>query len=180
SVSETQEKPNGLSVGSDSETQAKAHQAPSTNLPISTKEAASIPPPEAREPEPAAAIADPIQARALEFAQLLRPRGASVQPGNPQLRRWAEQGVTDAQILQALEIAQQRRENARSAAPISAGFLDSILPDVRAAPTHGRPPTPAQKRSAWGHEMAAVIAEATAEQPREIDMGVIDVTDQQN
>lgn len=121
-----------------------------TETDIGSKAAASTSPPEAPEPPPAAAPAeysDPIQTRALEFAQLLRPRGAAVQTGNPALRRWAEQGVTDAQILQALEIAQQRRENAASAAPINAGYLDTILADVLAAPTRAhRPPAPAPRQ----------------------------------
>lgn len=176
SDSETQEKPNGLLVGSDSETQPKAHQAPSTNLPIASKEAASIVATESRETEPAAALADPIQVRAVEFVQLLRSRGAAVQAGNPQFRRWAEQGVTDAQALQALEIAQERRSKARSSAPINAGYLDSILADVRAgAPPGKRPATRAQRVSDWMHEAAESVRGAA--RPTEIDMGVIDASD---
>lgn len=106
---------------------------------IGSKAAASTPPPEAPEDKPpAAALADPVDVRVLEIVQLLRQRGAAVQTGNPQIRRWAEQGVTDAQLLQALETAEERRAAARSAAPINAGFLDSILADIRAGPLQGR------------------------------------------
>lgn len=138
--------------------------------------AASTPPPESRDSEPAAALADPVQVRAVEFVQLLRSRGAAVQTGNPQFRRWAEQGVTDAQALQALEIAQERRSKARSSAPINAGYLDSILADVRAgAPPGKRPATRAQRVSDWMHEAAESVRGAA--RPTEIDMGVIDASD---
>lgn len=77
--------------------------------------------------------------RAGEIVQLLRQRGAHLQPGDPRVKRWAEENRTDVQLLQALEIAQQRRESSRSTAPINAGYLDSILADVVAGPATGRP-----------------------------------------
>lgn len=77
--------------------------------------------------------------RAGEITQLLRQRGAHLQPGDPRVKRWAEEDRTDVQLLQALEIAQQRRESSRSTAPINAGYLDSILADVVAGPAPGKP-----------------------------------------
>lgn len=140
------------------------------------KAAASTVATESRDPSSAAALSDPIQKRALEICQLLRPRGAAIQPGNPPLRRWAEQGVTDAQALQALDIAQQRRENAGSSSPINAGYLDSILADVIASPPPGkRPASRAQRVSDWMHEAAESVRQTA--RPTEIDMGVIDASD---
>jgi uncharacterized protein YdaU (DUF1376 family) len=97
------------------------------------KAAATTPPTVSRadegSPPPAEPPADPLQARVVEIAVLLRRRGAALQTGDPRLRRWAETGVTDAQLLTALETAQQRREDQRNAQPVNAGYLDSILAD---------------------------------------------------
>lgn len=79
------------------------------------------------------ATPDPMHVRAVELTALLRKRGASLQASDPRLRRWAETGVTDAQALSALEVAQQRRESSGSAAAINAGYLDSILADIVSA-----------------------------------------------
>ena len=54
--------------------------------------------------------ADPITSRSIELAGLLIQRGAKLTATNPEVRRWAADGVTDGEALQALEIAQQRRE----------------------------------------------------------------------
>lgn len=174
---ETQEKPNGLLPGSDSETQPKAHQAPSTYLPIGSKEAASIPPTESREARSDAAdLSDPIQSRVVEIVHLLRQRGAALQTGDPRIRSWAEQGASDAQLLQALEIADERRATARNPSPVNAGYLDSILADVRAGPARGkRPTTKGQRVSDWMHEAAESVRDSA--RPKEIDMGVIDASD---
>lgn len=144
---------------------------------IGSKAAASQSPPEARARATDAA-ADPVQVRVLEIVQLLRSRGAAVQTSNPQIRRWAEQGVTDAQLLTAYETAEERRAAARSSAPINAGFLDSILSDIRAGPAARAPRRPAsraQRVSDWMHEAAESVRQT--ERPREIDMGVIDASD---
>lgn len=77
---------------------------------------------------------DPIHVRSVEITVMLRQRGASLQSSDPRVRRWAEEGVTDAQALQALEIAQQRREERGSHQPIGSGYLDSILADEAQAP----------------------------------------------
>lgn len=149
-----------------------------TETDIGSKAAASTPPPEAPEDKPPAALADPVDVRVLEIVQLLRQRGAAVQTGNPQIRRWAEQGVTDAQLLTAYETAEERRAAARSSAPINAGFLDSILSDIRAGPAARAPRRPAsraQRVSDWMHEAAESVRQT--ERPREIDMGVIDASD---
>lgn len=70
---------------------------------------------------------DAITARALELTIMLRKRGAAVQASDPNLRKWAQSGVTDAQALQALETATQRRSEKCSTQPINSGYLDSIL-----------------------------------------------------
>ena len=80
-----------------------------------------------------------MSVRSTEIVVLLRQRGGQLQSSDPRVRRWAEAGVSDVQLLQALEIAQQRRADAGSPAPINAGYLDSILADVTAGPAPGRP-----------------------------------------
>lgn len=92
------------------------------------------------------------QVRAVEISVMLRERGAKVQPGQPQLLDWASTGVTDAQLLTALEQAQAQRHEKNDPSPINAGYLDSILnSQKRKARTnargHDRPLTQAEKRS---------------------------------
>jgi hypothetical protein len=75
---------------------------------------------------------DPITARAIELAVLLRPRGAAIQASDPRLRAWAAQGVTDAQVLSALETATARRAEQGSPQPVNSGYLDAIITDLLA------------------------------------------------
>lgn len=98
--------------------------------------AASTPQPEVHEDALAAAPPDAITHRAIEITVLLRPRGAALQAGDPRIREWASNGVTDAEVLQALETAQRRRHEAGDRTPINAGYLDAILraPGARAGP----------------------------------------------
>ncbi len=74
---------------------------------------------------------DPIAARAIELTALLRHRGAKLQAADPQVRHWAEQGVTDAQALDALERAQSQRAARSDPSPVNAGYLESILRSSR-------------------------------------------------
>ena len=80
---------------------------------------------------------DPITARACELAGLLLQRGAKLTATNPEVRRWAADGVTDGEALQALEIAQQRRETKADPSPIPANYLSPILRDIRSTPPGG-------------------------------------------
>lgn len=75
--------------------------------------------------------------RAIELTAMLRRRGASVQASDPRVRAWAVHGVSDAQVLTALETAQQRRADRGTAQPVNAGLIDAILSDghpARAGP----------------------------------------------
>lgn len=65
--------------------------------------------------------------RSAEIAILLRKGGAAVTAEHSPIIAWAEQEVSDEQVLQALDIAKHRRADAGSQQPINAGFLDSIL-----------------------------------------------------
>ena len=101
---------------------------------------------------------DPITSRAIELAGLLRQRGASLTATNPEVRRWAAEGVSDADALKALEIAQQRRANRADPSPIPAGYLTPILSDLRTLhPGGGARASPAeqrrQKQDAWLDEL---------------------------
>ncbi|HAV73651.1 MULTISPECIES: hypothetical protein [unclassified Limnobacter] len=83
---------------------------------------------------------------------LLRQRGASLTHADPRVIDWAKSGVTDTQLLQALDIAKAQREEKNDPSAINAGYLDSILnSQKRKARTnargHDRPLTQAEKRS---------------------------------
>lgn len=116
-------------------------------IPDSPKQAASLDQPETREAHPAAAasphlatVIDRVTHRATELVLLLRHRGAAIQAGDPRVRSWAQRGITDAQALQALEVAQQRRHEAADPKPINAGYLDAILGDAGVTPSNRSPP----------------------------------------
>lgn len=128
--------------------------APSSSSSSSTKtlveQAASVPDiPSGETPLDAAALPiDPISARALALAVLLRQRGADLQASNPKVRVWAESGVTDAQALTALEAAQKKRQTDNSQQAIGAGYLDTILKDVTANRARASPRQTAQDKRA--------------------------------
>ncbi|QLG87658.1 DUF1376 domain-containing protein [Chitinibacter bivalviorum] len=85
------------------------------------------------EPDPTTTV---TQSRMTEFAVLLRNRGASVTPADPTFVGWVKDGITDAQALQALDLAKEAREAKASNQPISASYLDTILRNsVLSAPT---------------------------------------------
>lgn len=93
---------------------------------------------EGREDGSAAPLsADPITSRSIELAGLLIQRGAKLTATNPDVRRWAADGVTDGEALRALEIAQQRREMKADPSPIPANYLSPILRDIRSTPPGG-------------------------------------------
>lgn len=162
---ETQEKPSGLFVGSENETQTKAHQTPDTRHQNKTNsQAASTDLDLAAEAPP-----DPIQSRSLELVVMLRQRGAAIAAGNPHARQWAESGVTNAQALTAMETADQRRIETRSTQPVNAGLLNSIITDTQRAPP---------KRATIHDERAATIAALTGRsRNHEHESGtIIDIT----
>lgn len=111
-------------------------------------------------PQPATPGIDPITSRAIELAGLLRQRGASLTATHPEVRRWAAEGVSDADALKALEIAQQRRADRSDPSPIPAGYLTPILADITnpntGGPNHGKP-----RRPSAADRRASVIAELT-------------------
>lgn len=80
-------------------------------------------PPPPQQPLPS----DPVTSRAIELTALLRKRGASLQASNPKVRGWAESGVTDAEVLTALEAAEKQRAEKSDPTPINAGYLDAII-----------------------------------------------------
>lgn len=167
--SETQQKPSGFSPGSDSETQQKAHQAPGTKhqAPVNPlpSQAAAIPEPEVAREDVDAAASDQTHGRACEIVALLRQRGAALTGSDPRVIEWALAGVSDAQLLTALERANERRHARASPAPINAGFLDAILTDIRnPGANHGKP----QRRTA-ADQRADTIAELTGRKRRGSD-----------
>lgn len=145
--------------------EGNAHQAPSTKHqtpdvnPISVQ-AAAEPEPESREKTPLAA-ADAITGRAIELSAMLRSRGAALQASNPQVRSWAERGITDTQVLMALDIANERRARQANPNPVNAGFLDAILGDMTRQPVAAT----AQSRQTIHSEREAVSMALTGRKP---------------
>ncbi len=90
---------------------------------------------------PSSSGEDPIHVRAIELVVLSRKGGAALTANDPRVREWAAAGVTDAQLLTALEQAQQQRHAKSDATPINAGYLNAILAKLRAAP--------AERNTAW-------------------------------
>lgn len=126
------------------------HQTPDTSSkPLSV--AAAISPPET----PAAASGDPIQSRSIELAAMLRKRGASLQAQDPRVIAWANRGITDAQILTAMERANERRQEKADHRPINAGLLDAILTDIVADADR---PASQQRQTIHDQREAASIA----------------------
>lgn len=173
SETETQQKPGGFSAGSETETQQKAHQAPYTNhhTPEGLQSGGGTPSVVAHEtsaappPDPAAELthgADPIHLRACEIVALLRARGARLTASNPTVRGWSERGATDAQLLTAFEIAEERRTKKADPSPINAGFLDAILRDVTAPHAAQTSPTRPSRVEQLNARNQAAIAQAKA------------------
>jgi len=120
---------------------------------------------------------DLITTRACELAGLLRQRGAALTATNPDVRRWAEEGVSDAQALQALEVAQQRRADKADPSAIPAGYLTPIIRDLRNQPPGGGArasprDTERQARRRWAEELTTVSGQ---EQGGQDDGRTIDV-----
>lgn len=100
---------------------------------------------------------DPLQARAIELVVLLRQRGAGLQASDPTVRAWASDGITDAQVLTALETAQERRHSTASAQPIGARYLDAIIRASSASTGNAKLPTVAQRRTAWSDGLTQTL-----------------------
>lgn len=135
---------------------------PDSLIPDSLSHSASTAEPVLAEQADAAPLqADPITVRAIELAGLLIRRGARLTATNPEVRRWAADGVTDGEALQALEIAQQRREMKADPSPIPANYLSPILSDIRNKPPGGgarASPRDAERqaRRKWAEELTTV------------------------
>lgn len=80
-----------------------------------------------------------VSARALDIAVLLKQRGVIIPPGDVRMRRWAQDGISDAVLLAALETATLRRASRGCSNPVNAGLIDSILADAQAPPARASP-----------------------------------------
>lgn len=148
-------------------TEGNAHQAPSTRHQVNPiPQSAAFTEPEVGVTPSSPPLASPIGSdsittRACELAGLLRQRGAALTATNPEVRRWAEEGVSDAQALQALEVAQQRRADKADPSAIPAGYLTPIIRDLRNQPPGGGArasphETERHARRKWAEELTAV------------------------
>ena len=137
----------------EAEAEAEVHQA-----------AAASPPAGAHEQPHVAAAAepgDPIHVRACELTALVRNRGARLNASNPDVRSWAERGVTDAQLLTAFDLAEERRAAKGDPSPVNAGLLTVILRDVT-APQQARASPAARKANATRDQNREAIERAKA------------------
>lgn len=119
----------------------------------------------------------PVQIRALAIAVFLRERGASLTHADPRVIDWAESGVTDTQLLQALDTAKAQREEKNDPSQINAGYLDSILNSQKRkalsnARGQDRPLTQAEKRS----QVAAYQFRNLTENHHANESTIIDIT----
>jgi len=105
---------------------------------------------------------DPIHVRACELTALLRPRGARLNASNPDVRGWAEGGVTDAQLLTAFDIAEERRASRGDPSPVNAGLLSVILRDAASPPGARASPSRRSKTDELNARNKAAFAQAKA------------------
>jgi uncharacterized protein YdaU (DUF1376 family) len=100
-----------------------AHQAPDTTPQTPLSEQATA------RSAPAASAA--VFARADEISRLLHQQGTTLPVTDPRLRAWADSGISDSQLLAALDTARIRRASQGNTQPVNAGLLDAILVDLR-------------------------------------------------
>jgi hypothetical protein len=80
---------------------------------------------------------------------------------NPRLRRWVEDGVTDGEIAEAYRLAVEARLAQADGSPLSIGFIDVKLRDLRAKaarPTERLPARPGP--SPWERDTRSMLDEA--------------------
>lgn len=159
SEKETQQKPTGFLVGSENETQPKAHQSPITRhqTPEGEYQSSSVIPARDDDSPPQVAEADPITLRAVELTAMARKRGAKLQASDPRVRAWAASGVTDSQLLVALDKAQRHRHDSGDPSPVNSGYLDSILRTTGPPGSRSRKPTVAEQNDAAFEEARRMI-----------------------
>lgn len=168
-----------------------------SHKPITKEEATAAPPPRAHkhaceagdEPPPPAdpeKIPDEAPSRASQIAVLLRRNGADhrIAPNDRHIADWAASGVTDAQILTALETAKQRRSASGSQQPIGTAYLTPIIAELRSPAPATKPAgrfaediRQMREMSAWADgEIRKSQGHAQPAATTEIDMGAIDAT----
>ena len=124
----------------DTEAEAEAEEA--------VHQAAAAPPRVCAHKQPLAADPpDPIHVRACELTALVRNRGTRLNASNPDVRSWAEHGVTDAQLLTAFDLAEERRAAKGDPSPVNAGLLTAILRDLTANAGGGARASPAARKA---------------------------------
>lgn len=81
-------------------------------------------------PPPLPTTSQSVQGRALDLVVMLKARGCRINASNPYALEWATNGVTDAQLLTALDRAEEARQAKADPNPINAGYLNAIVKDV--------------------------------------------------
>ncbi|TJZ66824.1 hypothetical protein [Chitiniphilus eburneus] len=101
----------------------------------------------------------------LRMVRHLRERGAVVVPANPELHAWVRGGLTDAEISQAMDAAENARQAQGSQQPITAAYLDAILrntvlPQARGTTQPASGKAPAFDPAAYVNRNRATLEEA--------------------
>lgn len=140
-----------------------AHEDPP---PAAPPDALEIP---ADPPGPPAAIPDEAPKRATQIVVLLRRNGADprIVPNDRHIAGWVRDGVTDTQVLLALETAKERRKAQGSDQPIGTAYLAPIIADLRAAPPEAKAGGGRRDRYAKDAEQIQAMARWADEQLRQ-------------
>lgn len=145
---ETQEKPTGFSVGSDSvSTQNPQETLANSHKPIANSQEPQHPP----TPLNGDSVVVEIS-RETQLAILLRQQGVNVTTMHPTLCQWVNAGVTDGEAQEAVRRA---RQNKPPPSQIPPGYLDPIIAQViaeRDARTKTTMPKPSRRNGHAGHE----------------------------
>lgn len=153
----------------EAEAEAEADKAALTTSPTSQDDPGppTAPPgdPEIPDPpgEPPASTPDEAPKRTTQLAVLLRRNGADQRtlPNDRRIADWARDGVTDAELLQALETAKTRRKAQGSDQPIGTAYLAPIIADIRAAPPEAGASKPAAAaQDQWWRSEAGIDRKA--------------------
>lgn len=142
---------------------APAHEDPPPAAPPDDPEIPAEP------PEPPPTIPDEAPKRATQIAVLLRRNGADPRtlPNDRRIADWARDGVTDAQVLLALETAKERRKAQGSDQPIGTAYLAPIIADLRASPPEAKTGGNRRDRYAKDAEQIQAMARWADEQLRQ-------------
>lgn len=139
---------NALRNGDDEPSRNRGVTRPEAEAEAETEKEEALTPPDSAPPAPAAAETaallvaqsaqnpeEPEVTRHGAIAVLLRSQGIATHSAHPQVHEWAQAGVTDEQLREALAIARQRKGKE----PIPVAYLAPIVEDILAPKKRAAP-----------------------------------------